>query len=197
MRGKRAPGGLTIDHVGLIPAHAGKTKRAAAIKAARAAHPRACGENSLSEFSAASSYGSSPRMRGKQMIRPNNAVTDGLIPAHAGKTLEGHKPVGDFGAHPRACGENVNWWFISSSIAGSSPRMRGKLGSSLLQYGSIGLIPAHAGKTLHTKALGVEGGLIPAHAGKTNDVAAFRHILWAHPRACGENMLQGPVPYRT
>ena len=45
--------------------------------------------------------------------------------------------------------------------------MRGKLIVSSQVAPETGLIPAHAGKTLHTKALGVEGG--------------------AHPRACGEN----------
>ena len=51
---------------------------------------------------------------------------DGLIPAHAGKTLH-HRGRGRMRrAHPRACGENLSTDTEDVILAGSSPRMRGK-----------------------------------------------------------------------
>ena len=50
-------------------------------------------------------------------------------------------------AHPRACGENVQEVSLVSIPAGSSPRVRGKLGEARSVVGLDGLIPARAGKT--------------------------------------------------
>ena len=50
---------------------------------------------------------------------------------------------------------------------GSSPRMRGKPS------------PGHCRRSM--------GRLIPAHAGKTMANQLRSRLLWAHPRACGEN----------
>ena len=70
-------------------------------------------------------------------------------------------------AHPRACGENFPCPWIVSSLAGSSPRMRGKRSS------------------LRSNLM--EDGLIPAHAGKTRGEGEKGARERAHPRACGEN----------
>ena len=56
---------------------------------------------------------------------------------------------------------------ITCSVEGSSPRMRGKQRILRARVVSVGLIPAHAGKTKKRYALAVD------HR--------------AHPRACGEN----------
>ena len=71
-----------------------------------------------------------------------------LIPAHAGKTLLSQVSRLRRPAHPRACGENGHAELCSAARAGSSPRMRGKPLECILQLVEIGLIPAHAGKTL-------------------------------------------------
>ena len=91
--------------------------------------------------------GSSPRMRGKQARRRNLK----------------HNTL----AHPRACGENFRSARVGGVGTGSSPRMRGKRPGSGTSAHYVGLIPAHAGKTV-------------AHARKPP-------IATAHPRACGEN----------
>ena len=72
----------------------------------------------------------------------------GLIPAHAGKTLVDVLEVPARRAHPRACGENNASKVCSCPFKGSSPRMRGKLLASIGNGQCVGLIPAHAGKTL-------------------------------------------------
>ena len=75
------------------------------------------------------------------------------------------------GAHPRACGENTWVSHMVTSLAGSSPRMRGKHNAALRALATPGLIPAHAGKTV---------------------CSAFWQVSSkAHPRACGENSLAG------
>ena len=169
MRGKLNRFFFSVPVHGLIPAHAGKTSFSPLSLSGAWAHPRACGENRYLCGGGRSQPGSSPRMRGKPPGPHHPQALERLIPAHAGKTFFGEGALRCGRAHPRACGENHVLMALRSALRGSSPRMRGKLGSSLLQYGSIGLIPAHAGKTCE----GVNS-LRPARA---------------HPRACGENSL--------
>ena len=91
----------------------------------------------------------------------------GLIPAHAGKTEEGRGEEGAGGAHPRSRGENIAALSIEDRLLGSSPLTRGKRCCSLTTLVSIGLIPAHAGKTGSGSGLRCGGR--------------------AHPRSRGEN----------
>ena len=91
---------------GLIPAHAGKTQGPRAERRVPEAHPRACGENTAEGGLVADGWGSSPRMRGKHDTRRDELRGDGLIPAHAGKTMSGILLPYRTWAHPRACGEN-------------------------------------------------------------------------------------------
>ena len=68
------------------------------------------------------------------------------------------------------CGENGTQLDHQSDQLGSSPRMRGKRH----------LIPE----------INRVVGLIPAHAGKTVSVISVTTPIGAHPRACGENAQQ-------
>ena len=152
---------------GLIPAHAGKTARAAATPSWRPAHPRSRGENSSTSSIRGRCSGSSPLTRGKRGDAPACAAFLGLIPAHAGKTPGAEHGAAGAPAHPRSRGEN---WIIevsSEKPSGSSPLTRGKH-RLIAQAGMlVGLIPAHAGKTCHVRA---------QHAPPK-----------AHPRSRGEN----------
>ena len=106
MRGKLIPE-LAFNLAGRItPAHAGKTRRSAYGGVLREDHPRACGENIFSHPPRLPSQGSPPRMRGKPTPCEVSAVSNGITPAHAGKTRR--SPLRAFPArdHPRACGEN-------------------------------------------------------------------------------------------
>ena len=116
-------------------------------------------------------------------------LTSGLIPAHAGKTLDKEAAPAPF--------------------TGSSPLTRGKPGALPPRSLGGGLIPAHAGKTMrpqtsspsaaaHPRSRGENFDvgvvatrvqrLIPAHAGKTKFPASSLVALGAHPRSRGENV---------
>ena len=71
--------------------------------------------------------------------------------------------------HPRACGAHPMGASTMTSIRGSSPRMRGSLLDGRQLEGRRGIIPAHAGLTLHRLQCGI--------------------YLWDHPRACGAHTM--------
>ena len=71
--------------------------------------------------------GSSPLTRGKPRRGRDTVEQRGLIPAHAGKTLEAASPRSCQGAHPRSRGENPHSITFPSGVKGSSPLTRGKL----------------------------------------------------------------------
>ena len=86
-RGKHA---VTLDRVTLtrlIPAHAGKTSAATTPTPAHPAHPRSRGENLQVRDRACKQHGSSPLTRGKRDRIGSSRYEEGLIPAHAGKTV--------------------------------------------------------------------------------------------------------------
>ena len=105
-RGKRLNHVQPLPVVGLIPAHAGKTRGRRAGCSRDWAHPRSRGENSLWFGTDASTGGSSPLTRGKLELRLTAAIATGLIPAHAGKTAARGRSKPAYGAHPRSRGEN-------------------------------------------------------------------------------------------
>ena len=118
--------------------------------------------------------GSSPLTRGKRGHEPPRRRRPGLIPAHAGKTgVIPANTVPDW-AHPRSRGENRHWVGSRTRREGSSPLTRGKHVFSLEVHTSI--------------------GLIPAHAGKTQSSSAWSRRAWAHPRSRGENKLAEADP---
>ena len=166
-RGKQLMSQHSRSSVGLIPAHAGKTRRVGFEGEGSRAHPRSRGENLRRAPGTHDHGGSSPLTRGKRTQGIVPGSSPGLIPAHAGKT-DFHDPVllGDR-AHPRSRGENRSTSTRRRMQAGSSPLTRGKPVSRQVSSSSTGLIPAHAGKT---------------------DVPAVALIQGeAHPRSRGEN----------
>ena len=207
-RGKPQEGVACALRGGLIPARAGKTQSGSRRRRARAAHPRAGGENGANDFLRTVVQGSSPRGRGKRrkdcLPRPRLR----LIPARAGKTCEGAAQVHAHEAHPRAGGENHRRSAPNGVKSGSSPRGRGKLTGPSWAAVTERLIPARAGKTsrrgsplaaprahpraggenedLHLMREGVAGSS-PARAGKTRCRSSKPTSATAHPRAGGEN----------
>ena len=167
MRGKLGRSREQLAHVGLIPAHAGKTDPCRHCPYPRRAHPRMCGENLTICFQRFRASGSSPRVRGKQILGFKDSSQKGLIPACAGKTAE-PLAVPDLNtAHPRVCGENGRRRRSLMPNPGSSPRVRGKRCARFRP--------------------GSRSGLIPACAGKTFAVTDIHPSPKAHPRVCGEN----------
>ena len=166
-QGKLADQRRTHFRVGLIPAHAGKTWGRFSYSAIWWAHPHSRGENANRAPRYCTVTGSSPLTRGKQSEGTGAFTHHGLIPAHAGKTLTDKHPVRTVTAHPRSRGKNVMCFFAPSAVQGSSPLTRGKLSLLGVVLRSVGLIPAHAGKTGTGKRLSIG--------------------MRAHPRSRGEN----------
>ena len=155
--------------VGLIPAHAGKTRGRRRRTCPARAHPRSRGENGGLTLSGHSDWGSSPLTRGKHLRGALPKQRDRLIPAHAGKT-DRARPIGrGKRAHPRSRGENMASREASPGVRGSSPLTRGKQNLRYLRWN--------------------EGRLIPAHAGKTAQVSHTITPTRAHPRSRGENLI--------
>ena len=157
-----------VRTIGLIPAHAGKTRPGMPTTPSRPAHPRSRGENFQAKTIPARGPGSSPLTRGKRERRRDPIAGARLIPAHAGKTAPGPTPARGWAAHPRSRGENITWIAQLITSCGSSPLTRGKRVPGCPQLRADRLIPAHAGKTSRQKRF-LRGGR-------------------AHPRSRGENV---------
>ena len=166
-RGKPNPPHNARNRGRLIPAHAGKTPAPHARRTAEPAHPRSRGENLVMSVVGPSITGSSPLTRGKPVTYDHPPLRNGLIPAHAGKTISEHANSDPAQAHPRSRGENSEISNILSSLLGSSPLTRGKQSGTRYQ-----VVPKR---------------LIPAHAGKTWSASDSTLTSSAHPRSRGEN----------
>ena len=167
-RGKRAPRRRRGHGEGLIPAHAGKTTSIPPCSRTTRAHPRSRGENGANSSTPPLQRGSSPLTRGKHASLYPVRGCERLIPAHAGKTMRSNRNMRMRRAHPRSRGENPLMSVTMIASAGSSPLTRGKQGVRNARNSSLGLIPAHAGKTATPRPLSQSPG--------------------AHPRSRGENM---------
>ena len=91
--------------------------------------------------------GSSPLTRGKLAQLADLVAWEGLIPAHAGKTVNARRAACARRAHPRSRGENAEYKALDALDEGSSPLTRGKREPLGWLVDVVGLIPAHAGKT--------------------------------------------------
>ena len=147
MRGKRRIRGHGRVLVRIIPAHAGQTSARPGRMVAWTDHPRACGANSPFGRAVPADDGSSPRMRGKRCCIRLGTTGPLIIPAHAGQTREDAAPRRVVPDHPRACGANGHPMRALPTLAGSSPRMRGKPAHVPERETIIRIIPAHAGQT--------------------------------------------------
>ena len=152
---------------GLIPAHVGKTGAGRRSACRCRAHPRSRGENGGREGGEAERAGSSPLTWGKLRSSQSDRLSDGLIPAHVGKTTRPATPASPSWAHPRSRGENPKPPALAGCVWGSSPLTWGK--------------PIDLGTR------GRRDRLIPAHVGKTTRPESRSLRTTAHPRSRGEN----------
>ena len=111
--------------------------------------------------------GSSPRLRGTLFNCFAHVVDVWIIPALAGNTPAPTRTWATSGDHPRACGEHVVSAISDVVAGGSSPRLRGTPGHTLVGAGEQGIIPALAGNTRQSLQYATDCG--------------------DHPRACGEH----------
>ena len=163
-----------------IPAYAGKTMIPHAAKSLGQEHPRVCGENSADFGGCRGRSGTSPRMRGKPGHHRSLGPPPRNIPAYAGKTCAAAIFRHSSAEHPRVCGENASQPGNFDSMAGTSPRMRGKPACTQLPTSCTRNIPAYAGKTIL--------------------LSSRNKTLPEHPRVCGENLWNiyyGPTKFGT
>ena len=205
-RGKRAQAQQGHLHVRLIPAHAGKTGRPYLGLPRPQAHPRSRGENRTEDLLVLLQLGSSPLTRGKRLRALSNKELQGLIPAHAGKTLSACRCYAGSPAHPRSRGENEGTVDkelqglipahagktlrppLASTPTTAHPRSRGENGRPIASHArNTGSSPLTRGKRHHIRIIPLTHGLIPAHAGKTPWYTLRQKVAAAHPRSRGEN----------
>ena len=152
MRGTRESGMADYIAERIIPAYAGNTWWRTACPCCIWDHPRVCGEHTCSALAVPVARGSSPRMRGTPSGTAAVLNLEWIIPAYAGNTcpaIRKHSPTRD---HPRVCGEHALSTVLSTSSAGSSPRMRGTPTCADYEIPWRGIIPAYAGNT-HVRRL--------------------------------------------
>ena len=152
---------------GIIPALAGNTRAMESQTYAPRDHPRACGEHIVRYELYEQERGSSPRLRGTLFNCFAHVVDVWIIPALAGNTPAPTRTWATSGDHPRACGEHVVSAISDVVAGGSSPRLRGTPGHTLVGAG--------------------EQGIIPALAGNTRQSLQNATACGDHPRACGEH----------
>ena len=167
MRGALVIHAHAQQHLGIIPADAGSTRRSASMTTSREDHPRGCGEHPGFQGAGDGCGGSSPRMRGAPRFPVRPSPWNGIIPADAGSTSSGVLLLLGSRDHPRGCGEHPQRRRGGESHRGSSPRMRGAPRVSVQAAVREGIIPADAGST-------------------TFEQLNFRQFT-DHPRGCGEH----------
>ena len=110
--------------------------------------------------------GSPPRVRGKVSAALKATLSNGITPACAGKSPGTIVQAVRSTDHPRVCGEKHSFIFSDDAVAGSPPRVRGKVISNLGSFG--------------------EDRITPACAGKRNCALLSAIPPKDHPRVCGE-----------
>ena len=191
MRGKPIPQHPTSGRRGCIPAYAGEALGREYAAGEYEVHPRVCGGSPAPPSAIWRGPGASPRMRGKLFDDDEYSYFSGCIPAYAGEALANASIAERRGCipayageamrcqriryprrvHPRVCGGSVCGYSRLASVAGASPRMRGKL-----RIGDW------------TEAF---GGCIPAYAGEARPPSSAGTSGWVHPRVCGGSDSQG------
>ena len=166
VRGKARPHAPPPTVYRIIPAGAGKSQYQTISRGDEEDHPRGCGEKQGRAGIRAAPLGSSPRVRGKARPHAPPPTVYRIIPAGAGKSYGSRRGSTANGDHPRGCGEKARLAWFMYCVAGSSPRVRGKVS------------PRGAGKRW--------GRIIPAGAGKRPWGLPRSPRLGDHPRGCGE-----------
>ena len=177
-RGKRAVLPVRRGGGGIIPAHAGKTPVLGSRYPAKWDHPRSRGENDKECISGNGEQGSSPLTRGKLWAEDERSGGEGIIPAHAGKTLVPSSWPQHSGDHPRSRGENWKSARAARYASGSSPLTRGKRDLTNADKLFAGIIPAHAGKTAYPARPPARRGDHPRSRGE-NLQCACQSVRWS------------------
>ena len=209
VRGTSAPAARRpVTSPGLIPAGAGNISVITLAGVGNRAHPRRCGEHSMTWLGGVSLSGSSPQVRGTFQPAGLALTNSGLIPAGAGNIPTRRARLDEFGAHPPqvrgTCLRRRGTW----RIAGLIPAGAGNMTVWAEIAGTVGAHPRRCGEhrrenrfcmSLMGSSPQVRGtfaspiphrglsGLIPAGAGNIVGGTSPPGPPQAHPRRCGEH----------
>ena len=147
MRGKGVKQSNSRIRMGITPAYAGKSCIYRSTTSISWDHPRVCGEKSFKTSTSCWSKGSPPRMRGKVTSLIPALPLHGITPAYAGKSPASGPVWRKRGDHPRVCGEKAPSAALFARLAGSPPRMRGKVQKVRILAHEERITPAYAGKS--------------------------------------------------
>ena len=172
MRGTAAPSPKSDRTARFIPACAGNGLWTVHARLTGTVHPRVCGERIANTYALAARHGSSPRVRGTELIDGPSLLSLRFIPACAGNGRRCDAISRRLPVHPRVCGERVLRCNGHQYPTGSSPRVRGT--------------------GYHVAALNCTTRFIPACAGNGLYVREYLGKIAVHPRVCGERDL-GPT----
>ena len=207
MRGTVAYTLEDLTDLGIIPACAGNSASGPHGTVHLRDHPRVCGEQRLMALLKQSVLGSSPRVRGTEIVCHLICRSVGIIPACAGNRTNNSGCLRAPRDHPRVCGEQPETCKPPTTPLGSSPRVRGTATLDAAASAFLGIIPACAGNSApslqnrfaprdHPRVcgeqvvgqilLGIAEGIIPACAGNSRKRLLKHPEWWDHPRVCGE-----------
>ena len=159
---------------GITPAHAGKRPRAQGRDAQARDHPRSRGEKKNSAVPSSVQKGSPPLTRGKGKGRYHRLARAGITPAHAGKSVSNARSMCKPQDHPRSRGEKLLLAGLPVGREGSPPLTRGKVNHFSTLVFSLGITPAHAGKSKKSAASSGAFGDHPRSRGEKGRVRAGR-----------------------
>ena len=136
VRGQRFERPVLRRRLRIIPARAGPTTFIKVEHSRFTDHPRSCGANGTICRDTVRPTGSSPLVRGQQLVCVLRELIRRIIPARAGPTFRKRKGTSGCADHPRSCGANVNFGVWCLGGDGSSPLVRGQ---RLILRGKSGL----------------------------------------------------------
>ena len=137
--------------------------------------------------------GLSPRARGSLERGDHGKVSDGSIPAGAGKPDLGRRDRIRSGVYPRGRGEAADVTVTSSPSSGLSPRARGSPDGGVCAGGRRGSIPAGAGKPHSNRHLPSPNRVYPRGRGEAlNSAEEHSHRTGLSPRARGSRLSAEP-----
>ena len=148
-----------------IPACAGDRSSVEDHAAYDAVHPRVCGGQAPLSLEGRLMSGSSPRVRGTEMVGRGRRTCRRFIPACAGDSRDGRQGRISGSVHPRVCGGQYPSLMKATLLTGSSPRVRGTGVARAGEADDLRFIPACAGDRPAT-------------------MTAYREMA-VHPRVCG------------
>ena len=190
MRGQRGIQPVDVVPRRIIPARAGPTARRCCPCVGRADHPRSCGANFHDNSRNAQPFGSSPLVRGQQVLGfvPPGRVR--IIPARAGPTQVLRITTHPMADHPRSCGANRVSQHSCSAKLGSSPLVRGQLVRLVMILTVVRIIPARAGPTPGAVVEEWCDSDHPRSCGANLHMQRIISVSGDHPRSCGANSVK-------